>query len=237
MVDYIKKNISNLKPSATLAINEKIKQLLKDGKKVFNFGFGQSPFPIPEKIVSVLRDNAHKKDYLPMQGLPELREAISKYLLKRTGVDYKKENIIITPGSKEAMLLIHIAFNGEIIIPAPGWVSYEPQAEIGSNKVHWLETSRENNWFPTATELKKKIQGKNIRCLVQNNKDRYRRNIGICYLKKQDINSWLVKNGYAIAYRRYSKKYINDEQYAEDNKLGIWQGTFMKPEKWRRIMN
>ena len=85
--------------------------------------------------------------------------------------------------------------------------------------------------------LKKKIQGKNIKCLVQSNKDRYRRNIGICYLKKQDINSWLVKNGYAIAYRRYSKKYIIDEQYAEDNKLGIWQGTFMEPEKWRRIMN
>ena len=85
--------------------------------------------------------------------------------------------------------------------------------------------------------LKKKIQGKNIRCLVQDNKDRYRRNTGICYLKKQDINSWLVKNGYAIAYRRYSKKYIMDEQFAEDNKLGIWQGTFMEPEKWRRIMN
>ena len=101
MDDDIKKNIANLKPSATLAINEKIKQLLKDGKKVFNFGFGQSPFPIPEKIVSVLRDNAHKKDYLPMQGLPELREAISKYLLRRTGVDYNKENIIITPGSKK----------------------------------------------------------------------------------------------------------------------------------------
>ena len=84
MDDDIKKNIANLKPSATLAINEKVKQLLKDGKKVFNFGFGQSPFPIPEKIVSVLRDNAHKKDYLPMQGLPELREAISKYLLKIT---------------------------------------------------------------------------------------------------------------------------------------------------------
>ena len=50
------------------------------------------------------------------------------------------------------MLLIHIAFNGEIIIPAPGWVSYEPQAEIGSNKVHWLETSRKiivPNWKRT----------------------------------------------------------------------------------------
>ena len=85
--------------------------------------------------------------------------------------------------------------------------------------------------------LKKKIKDKIIRCLIQDKKDRYRRNIGICYLKKQDINSWLVKNGYAIAYRRYSKKYINDEKYAENNKLGIWQGTFMEPEKWRRIMN
>ena len=85
--------------------------------------------------------------------------------------------------------------------------------------------------------LKKKIKNKKIRCLIQDKKDRYRRNIGVCYLKKQDINSWLVKNGYAIAYRRYSKKYIIDEQYAEENKLGIWQGTFMEPEKWRRIMN
>ena len=81
----------------------------------------------------------------------------------------------------------------------------------------------------------KKIQVKNIRCL-KNNKDRYRRNIGICYLKKQDMNSWLVKNGYAIAIEDIQKIYY-DEQHAKDNKLGIWQGTFMKPEKWRRIMN
>ena len=61
------------------------------------------------------------------------------------------------------MLLMHIAFKGEIIIPAPGWVSYEPQAQIGANKVHWLETTRKNNWFPTAIELEKKIKkiGKN----------------------------------------------------------------------------
>ena len=158
MGDYIKKNISNLKPSATLAINEKVKKLLKDGKKVFNFGFGQSPFPIPDKIVEVLKENAHKKDYLPMQGLSELREAISKYLLKRTGVDYKKENIIITPGSKEAMLLMHVVFNGEIILPAPSWVSYEPQAIIALNKVHWIETTIDNNWFPTAKQLEEKIK-------------------------------------------------------------------------------
>ena len=70
---------------------------------------------------------------------------------------YSKENILITPGSKEAMLLMHVAFKGEIILPAPSWVSYEPQARIGLNKVHWMQTKRENNWFPTAKELEKKL--------------------------------------------------------------------------------
>ena len=158
MKNLTKKNILQLKQSSTLVINEKCKKLLKNGKKVYQFGFGQSPFPVPEQIVSALKDNAHRKEYLPIQGLPKLRESISNYLKKKTGNFYPKENILITPGSKEAMLLMHIAFRGEILIPAPGWVSYEPQAQIGSNKVHWLETSRENNWFPTAKELEKKIK-------------------------------------------------------------------------------
>ena len=163
MSSKVKKKIIKLKESSTLVINEKSKELILKGKKVYQFGFGQSPFPVPEKIVEALKKNAHRKEYLPIQGLIDLREKISKYLFKRTGNDYPKENILITPGSKEAMLLIQIAFNGEILIPAPGWVSYEPQAEIGSNKVHWLETSRSNNWFPTGKELEKKIKliGKN----------------------------------------------------------------------------
>ena len=158
MYNRLKNKILKLKESSTLVINEKSKELISQGKKVYQFGFGQSPFPVPEKIVETLKDHAHRKEYLPIQGLPKLREAISNYLENKTGNSYPKENILITPGSKEAMLLMHIAFNGEIIIPAPGWVSYEPQAQIGSNKVHWLETSRANNWFPTADELEKKIK-------------------------------------------------------------------------------
>ena len=156
--DIIKKNLTKLEPSATLAINEKSKKLIAQGKKIYRFGFGQSPFPVPEKIVSVLKENAEKKDYLPMQGLPELREAISKYLNKNTNNSFSKDNIIITPGSKEGMFLMHQAFNGDIILPAPSWVSYEPQANISSNKVHWIQTSSDNNWFPTAKELEKKIK-------------------------------------------------------------------------------
>tara|TARA_B100001564_G_scaffold354810_1_gene366023 strand:+ start:698 stop:1933 length:1236 start_codon:yes stop_codon:yes gene_type:complete len=158
MKDLTKKNILKLKQSSTLVINERCKELLSQGKKVYQFGFGQSPFPVPEKIVNALRNNAHRKEYLPIQGLQNLREAISNDLKNKIGVNYPKENIVITPGSKEAMLLLHVAFNGEIILSAPSWVSYEPQAIIGKNKVHWIQTSRENNWFPTANQLEKKIK-------------------------------------------------------------------------------
>ena len=158
MKNLTKTSILKLKQSSTLVINEKCKELILKGKKVYQFGFGQSPFPVPEQIVNALKKNAHRKEYLPIQGLEKLREAIAIDLKKKIGVDYPKNNIVITPGSKEAMLLLHVAFNGEIILSAPSWVSYEPQAIIGRNKVHWIETKRENNWFPTAKQLEQKVK-------------------------------------------------------------------------------
>ena len=76
MTNYTKKSILKLKPSSTLVINEKSKQLITKGKKVYSFGFGQSPFPVPESIGNKLKDNAHRKEYLPIQGLIELRNSI-----------------------------------------------------------------------------------------------------------------------------------------------------------------
>ena len=85
--------------------------------------------------------------------------------------------------------------------------------------------------------LLKKLKNKKVECILEKKKDIYKRNIGTCYIKNQDINKWLVKNGLAIAYKKYSKKYVLDEKYAKENKLGIWIGSFIEPEKWRRIMN
>ena len=85
MKNLTKKNILKLKQSSTLVINEKCKKLISQGKKVYQFGFGQSPFPVPEKIVATLKDNAHRKEYLPIQGLEKLREAISNDLKKDWG--------------------------------------------------------------------------------------------------------------------------------------------------------
>ena len=158
MNKIIKDQIDRLKPSATLAINEESNKLKKGGKKIYKFGFGQSPFPVPESIVSALRINADKHTYLPMQGLEDLRLAIANYLNKNNNNDFKQEDIVIGPGTKELMFLTQIAFQGEVLLPAPSWVSYLPQALIAKNKVHWIQTTGNSNWFPTAEQLENKIK-------------------------------------------------------------------------------
>ena len=161
MNKFIKDQISQLKPSATLAINEDSNRLKKSGKKIYKFGFGQSPFPVPELVVNALKTNASKHTYLPMQGLEELRLAIADHLNKINNNNFNKEDIIIGPGTKELMFLMQIAFKGEVVLPAPSWVSYQPQALIAKNKVHWIQTTSNSNWFPTAESLENKI--KNIK--------------------------------------------------------------------------
>ena len=153
----LKDLVKNLKPSSTLLINETSRKLEEQGKKIYKFGFGQSPFKVPEDVVEELKNNSHQNKHLPMQGLLQLRNAVAKYTSKKKNFDYKSENVIIGPGSKELMFLLHIIFDGEIILPAPSWVSYAPQAILGRNKIQILQTKRENNWFPTAAEIEKVI--------------------------------------------------------------------------------
>ena len=153
----IKNKIKNLNLSATLKINEISKKLEKEGKEIIKFGFGQSPFPVPVKVVDELKKNAHQKSYLPILGLDDLRVAISKYESKKKNKNFSSEQIIIGPGSKELMFLLHVSFDGEIILPAPSWVSYQPQSIIAGNKFHWIQTSAENNWYPTAESLEELV--------------------------------------------------------------------------------
>ena len=82
-------------------------------------------------------------------------------------------------------------------------------------------------------KLTKKINNQIIKCKIKD-VDRYNRLIGECYKRNQNLNSWLVSNGYAVAYRKYSKKYISDELNAKNNKLGIWQSKFEMPWDFRK---
>ena len=82
-------------------------------------------------------------------------------------------------------------------------------------------------------KLIKKINKQKLNCNILD-VDRYKRLIGECFKRNINLNSWMVSNGYAVAYRKYSKKYVTDEINAKNNKLGIWQGKFEMPWDYRR---
>lgn len=83
-------------------------------------------------------------------------------------------------------------------------------------------------------KLSKKINNKKINCKISS-RDRYKRYIATCYKNKTNLNKWMVRNGHAVAYLRYSKKYYRDENYAKKKGLGLWRGAFLRPEKWRKV--
>ncbi|PPK60087.1 aspartate aminotransferase [Marinobacter persicus] len=146
-------NVRGIQPSATLRINELSNQLRAEGRDIIKLGLGQSPFPVPERVVEALKEHAHEKDYLPVKGLKGLREAISGYINRNERMRSTWEDVLIGPGSKELLFMLQLAYYGDLLIPRPSWVSYAPQARIIGRSVHWLPTHAENNWQLTAEEL------------------------------------------------------------------------------------
>ncbi|MBL7139093.1 MAG: aminotransferase class I/II-fold pyridoxal phosphate-dependent enzyme [Bacteroidales bacterium] len=152
-------NVRGLKTSATLAINEKCEELKKEGKEVFKFGLGQSPFPVPDVVVEALRRNAHQKEYLPVRGLAQLREAIAAYNWRTQKVKTDPAHVLIGPGSKELIFLLQLVYYGDLIIPTPSWVSYSPQAHIIGRHVRWVPTREDNFWRLSYEELAQICRG------------------------------------------------------------------------------
>jgi aspartate aminotransferase len=149
----LNKNISQLKPSATLAINQKVKHLRNKGETVFHFGFGQSPFPIHTGIVNALIDNAKQSHYLPTIGLEDLRVQIASFLNKHQHIAANWEHIFIGPGSKELLYQTILILEGTFLIPKGSWVSYLPQIHSKNGKHAILETDLDHNFKLTPEVL------------------------------------------------------------------------------------
>ena len=77
------------------------------------------------------------------------------------------------------------------------------------------------------------LDGQNVRCIVQDT-DRYGRAVSVCEAGGKDINHWVARNGWAVAYTCYSREYERDEAQARAEKTGIFAGSFIPPEDWRR---
>jgi len=146
-------SVRSLRPSATLAINERSNALKDEGREVFKLGLGQSPFPVPETVRASLERHAGEKDYLPVRGLPALRHAIKEWHHRRDGIDAMDRHVIVGPGSKELLFILQLVHDSRLTIPSPSWVSYAPQAQILEKDVDWVETQFDNGWNLTAEAL------------------------------------------------------------------------------------
>ena len=73
-----------------------------------------------------------------------------------------------------------------------------------------------------------KIADQKVNC-IEEGRDQYKRTLAECFVNNLSLSSYLVKKGYAFAYRKYSKKFIKDEEFAETNKLGLWKSKFEYP--------
>mgnify|MGYP006123291581 FL=1 len=80
-----------------------------------------------------------------------------------------------------------------------------------------------------------KIANNNVECISEG-KDQYKRTLAECFVNNESLSSYLVRSGYAFAYRRYSKKFIPDEDYARINIIGMWSMKFDYPWDYRKLM-
>ena len=83
--------------------------------------------------------------------------------------------------------------------------------------------------------LKNKIADKIPECILKD-KDRYQRLVAECFIGKESLSRFMVREGYAVAYSQYSKDFIEDEKYAKENKLGIWSMNFQMPSEYRKSL-
>ena len=125
--------INNVAPSATLAVDSKAKAMKAAGVDVIGFGAGEPNFPTPDYVVEAAAEacrDPRNHRYTPTPGLPELREAIARKMLRDSGYEVTPEQVVVTNGGKQAVYeAFQILLNDgdEVIIPTPYWTSY-PEA-------------------------------------------------------------------------------------------------------------
>lgn len=140
-------SLRTVEPSQTLLINEQSRLAQSRGEKIYKLGFGQSPFQPPKRVIEALEQNSTSHGYIPVQGLPELREAATQFHNEMQGLNLKSENCFVATGSKILLYAVMASFiEADVLIPSPAWVSYGPQAEMLGHNITRVETTFDNQW-------------------------------------------------------------------------------------------
>ncbi len=157
--------LSRVKPSATIVITQKARDLKAAGKDIISLSVGEPDFDTPDNIkeaaIAAIRRGETK--YPPVSGIPQLREAIAAKFKRENGLDYKASQTIVGTGGKQVLynaLLATLNPGDEVVIPAPFWVSYPEMVALNYGTPVFVATTLENNFKLQAADLDRAITPK-----------------------------------------------------------------------------
>ena len=154
--------LSRVKPSATIAVTQKARDLKAQGREVISLSVGEPDFDTPDNIKNAAIDAIRRGEtkYPPVLGIPPLREAIAAKFKRENGLEYKASDTIVGTGGKQILynaFLVTMNPGDEVIIPAPYWVSYPEMVAINGGTPVFVATTLENNFKLQAEDLDRAI--------------------------------------------------------------------------------
>ncbi|MCT6824805.1 pyridoxal phosphate-dependent aminotransferase [Bartonella apis] len=162
---FIGDTLSRIKPSATIAVAQKARDLKATGRDVISLGAGEPDFDTPDNIknaaIEAIRQG--KTKYTPVAGIPELRQAIAQKLKRENNLDYKPQQIIVGTGGKQVLFNAFMATlnkGDEVIIPAPYWVSYPEMVAVNNGTPVFVDAKKEFNYKLQPEDLEAAITDK-----------------------------------------------------------------------------
>jgi aspartate aminotransferase len=164
-MENISNRVNSLSPSATIAMNQKSRDLQAKGINVINLSVGEPDFFTPEHIKAAAKKaiDDNFSFYPPVAGYPDLKKAISEKFKRENNLDYSPEQVIVSCGAKHSLanaMMSMINKDDEVIIPAPYWVSYLEQVKLCEGVPVVISAGFENNFKITPEQLQAAITPK-----------------------------------------------------------------------------
>ncbi len=162
---FIADSLNRIQPSATIAVSTKARQLKAEGRDIVSLSAGEPDFDTPQNIKDAAKRalDAGKTKYTDVDGIPELKAAISAKFKRENGLDYKASQVSVGTGGKQVLynaLLATLNPGDEVIMPAPCWVSYADIVILGGGKPVFAETTLEDGYKLRPEVLEKAITPK-----------------------------------------------------------------------------
>ena len=196
-MSIVSNNLKRIKPSPTIAVTSKAREMRAAGKDVIGLGAGEPDFDTPDNIKDAAIEAIKRGEtkYTAVDGTPKLKKVIQGKFTRENNLSYELDQISVGTGGKQVLYNVFMATlnpGDEVIIPAPYWVSYPDMVLLAGGKPKIVKCSEKNEFKITPDELKKAI-GKKTKWLIINSPSNP---TGSCYTKNEieELSKILIKN-------------------------------------------